>query len=59
MKKTELMRTLGKAIAGIGTLALAAFVAVVPVKADVISEAQSGYDRGMAYLISTQYRQLR
>ena len=54
MKKNEVMNKLGKLIGAAATVALAAIAFVAPVKADVISEAQSGYERGMAYLISTQ-----
>ena len=54
MKNMEIMSKLGKVIAKAALVGLVAIAFVVPVKADVISEAQSGYERGMAYLKSTQ-----
>ena len=54
MKRTEIMNRLGKIIGTAAIAAIAVFAVSIPAKADVISEAQSGYERGMAYLLSTQ-----
>ena len=48
MRDTKIM----KLLAGIATLAAAAFVAVVPVKADAISDATASFEREKAYLQS-------
>ena len=51
MRETKMNRV-GRIIAGIATLAIMASVVVVPVKADVISDAQANFEREKAYLQS-------
>ncbi|MBR6486024.1 MAG: hypothetical protein IKT17_04960, partial [Lachnospiraceae bacterium] len=50
MKKMEIMKKLGKVMTGIGAIALAGLVFVVPVKADAISDGMADYAKGLAYL---------
>ena len=54
MKKMEMSKMIKAIVSGVAVAVAGLFIAASPVKADVISEAQAGYEKGMAYLISTQ-----